>query len=268
MNHRHRTPLLATLVCLALGIACAKPRLAGPVAFPDAEVIQMIAELLERGVKPVPIDIRIGDRTVRFRALAYDVVYDPFVVTAEEGTISTWRRGLIAWRGNQPEDVIVLWARTPGAIERPLMLVDPASALPTLFAKRRAYRVTRDTTRWNATAGVVAVRNPQLTGLCRHAEGDGRGPRSSYGGRQLTCAYAVFDVSFDLVFEQRDAEAEGELFTHMMQQGLEAVPIRGIQPVVISLPPTRIPGIRLVMPCGRFYGAPNDSSCLSTDAAP
>src|SRR5918992_4908480 len=169
MPSGRKTILLAVIGSIVAGAACAKRRaadpetlpvrrlIADPNTFPDFAPIEITAALFEHGAQAVPIHLTIGDTTLEFRALAYEEVYDPFVVMPGQGRVSMYRRGIVAWRGDPARDVVALWARTSGPLERPSLFLDPSSALETFAAQRSAYRVGRDTTRWMATEGTITL---------------------------------------------------------------------------------------------------------------
>lgn len=284
MRHRHHTVLLAIVVCAGAGTGCEdvtapeaaraiaqlEDRIAGawiadPATFPDPDPIWGVAHLVEHGADAVPVTLTIDGRAIGFRALAYESAYDPFVLTAE-GPLTIWRRGLVAWRGDPAEDVIVLWARASGPVERPSLLLDPASELATLFARRRAYRVTRDSTYWSATEGAIALGDALPTGPCRFRGKQSRARKRSRDRQSVTCVDAVFDASFELVFERRDFELDHTRYMKMMETQTPAMPFLGTKRTTISLASARVPGVRFVQACGRANGAPNDSTCLSTES--
>lgn len=269
MPSGRRTILLAVIGSIVAGAACAKPRaadpktlpirrfIADPKTFPDYAPIEIVASLSEHGAEPVPIHLTIGDTTVEFRAVAYEEVYDPFVVMPGQGRVTMYRRGIVAWRGDPARDVVALSARTSGPLERPSLYLDPSSAIETLFAQRRAYRVERDTTRWMATEGTITLGKTRVAGRCHSAPDTSPWKRQPRG-----CAHAAFDVSFQLVFEKRDPALDDAQWWSMKQLEVPAVPFRGVTPLTISLMPTRIPAIRFSHYCGRRHGAANDSTCL------
>jgi hypothetical protein len=286
MRHGHRTFLLA-IVCTGAAATCedvtapeaarviteleeriARGWIADPTTFPDADPVWAVAHLIQHGAGAVPVTITIDGTALTYRALAYESAYDPFVLTGE-GQITVWRRGLVAWRGDPAEDVLVVWARAPGPVERPKLLLDPGSELATLFARRRAYRVRRDSTSWSATEGAIAVGDPVPTGPCRFDAPRARARKTRQQERRpLTCVDVVFDASFDLVFERRDPRLDHGRYMEMLEKQLPSLPVHGTARTTISLAATRIPGIRFVQACGRVNGAPNDSTCLSIDGPP
>ena len=238
-----------------------------PSGFPEGEALWTVAELARQGARSIPITITIDGREVEFRAVAYESANDPFVLTAD-GAQTVWRRGIIAWRGMPVEEVIGIWARAPGAVDRPFFRLNPSSEGDRIFARPSAFRVRRDTTFWNAVSGVVSVGDPLAMGPCRFGNGAQPAKRAKSWTPQITCTDATFSTSFDLVFERHDPAIDQALFQEMMTTNVDSLPFRGKASARISLPAVDIPGIRFVVPCGRKHGAPNDSTCVSTGARP
>ncbi|HEU5184507.1 MAG TPA: hypothetical protein VFU01_08055 [Gemmatimonadaceae bacterium] len=242
--------------------------IADPRVFPDVDPIWAVAHLAQYGGEGAPVTLLIDDVEAAYRAIAYEIAYDPFVDT-RSGRETVWRRGVVAWRGVPARDVIVLWAITPGAVTRPSIMLEPETDPTTVFKRRRAYRVRRDTTHWNAVEGVVSVGDPVPNAACRfRAESSPRPSTGPAPSRAMACTMADFDVSFDMTFERRNPAIEYAAYQKMMAENVPAMPFRGVSPTKIALSATRIPGIRFAIACGRAHGAASDSTCLNTDAPP
>lgn len=286
MRRRHSTHFLAIGICLTAGAGCedvtapeaahaiaavedrlAREWVADPSTFPEAESIWIVADLARHGSEGVPVTITIDGRDVPFMAVAYESAKDPFVLTAE-GRVVVWRRGLVAWRGTPAEEVIAVWAREPGAIARPSFLHEPEDP-SRIFSRPRAFRVRRDTTRWSGVEGMVSVGEPVFIGPCRFRTERAEARRRARSATPaVACATVTFEASFDLVVERHDPAIILGLHQELMDKQLTALPFRGISPTRISMKSVHVPGIRFVNACGTAHGAPNDSTCLSTDARP
>ena len=287
MRLGHSRILLAAVVCISVATACEdltapeaaraiatleerveREWIADPRTFPESESIWMVAEMARYGVDAVSVNILIDGRERAFKAMAYESANDPFQLTPE-GRITVWRRGLILWRGTPAEEIIAIWARAPDSVARPLLMLDPASQGARIFARPRAFRVRRDTTHWQAVEGLVEVGDPVSAGPCRFRDVGAKPGRAARATPQpITCTNATFDASFDLVFERHDATITGALYQRMLANEIPALPFRGASPSKVSLARVSVPGIRFLTACGTAHGAPNDSTCLSTDAPP
>lgn len=285
MRHGHASILLATVVCIGVATGCEdvtapeaaraiaeleeqveREWIADPRTFPDFESLWMVAEMARHGADAVPVTITIDGRERAFKAIAYESANDPFQLTPE-GRITVWRRGLILWRGTPAEEVVGIWARAPDSVARPSLLLDPTSE--GIFGRPSAYRVRRDTTVWRAVEGVVAVGDPVSTGPCRFRDGNATpGGAARRTPQPIACTNATFDASFDLVFERYDATITGAVYEKMLVNEIPALPFRGASPSKVSLARVSVPGVRFLTACGTAHGAPNDSTCLSTDAPP
>jgi hypothetical protein len=247
--------------------------IADPQSFPEGESIWIVADLARHGSHGVPVTITIGGRELTFNAVAYESANDPFVLTPN-GRETVWRRGLIAWRGTPAEEIIAVWARAPGIVARPDVLYEPPADPSSIFLHQRAFRVHRDSTRWQAVNGAVSIADPVLAGACKFRDDAGPKQRTTRSRKArsktaaVTCEAVTFDVSFDLTFEREDPAIHAGLYRQMAESLKASVPFQGTSPTRITLAGATVPGIRFVRACGTSRGAPNDSTCLSTGAQP